>query len=160
MAAEALREISQRSAAKPQRGGVSNALFVWASVESLPSELEGMAFEIAINYPWGSLLQALATPDVGVLKGIAQLAKPGAFLTILINISVFENEDYRQKLGLPELNLEKAKNSLPWDYREAGINIKNIQILDQTTPNPTTWGLKLTKGSGSRKTLLIEARIR
>jgi 16S rRNA (adenine(1408)-N(1))-methyltransferase len=155
-----LREASRKTILKAARGGVSNALFVWASVEALPPELHDMASKITINYPWGSLLQALVAPNVEVLKGIAQLAKPGASLTILINISVFENPDYCQKLGLPELTLERAKTALPWDYREAGIDIKSIKILDQGSPNSTTWGQKLTKGSGSRKTLVIEAIVR
>jgi 16S rRNA (adenine(1408)-N(1))-methyltransferase len=155
-----MRETSQKTIAKPERGGISNALFVWASVESLPPELEGMASEITINYPWGSLLHALVTPNLEVLKGIAQLAQPGASLSILINFSVFENQDYCQKLGLPELTLERAKKILTWDYREAGINIKSVKILEQGAPNATTWGQKLTKGSGSRKTLVIEATIR
>ena len=124
-----------------------------------------MASKITINYPWGSLLQALVAPNREVLKGIAQLAKPGASLTILINISVFESPEYCQKLGLPELTLERAKTTLPWDYREAGIDIKSVKILDQgsprsTTLGSTTWGQKLTKGSGSRKTLVIEAIVR
>ena len=155
-----MREVSQKTIVKPERGGVSNALFVWAPVESLPPELGGIASEITINYPWGSLLHALVVPDLEVLKGIAQLAQPGASLTILINFSVFENLDYCQKLGLPGLTLERAKKVLPWDYREAGIEIKSIKILDQGAPNATTWGQKLTKGSGSRKTLLIDAAIR
>ena len=156
----AMRESSKKTIAKPERGGVANALFVWASVESLPPELNALASEITINYPWGSLLQALVKPDVDILKNIARLAKPGASLQILINLSVFDNPEYCQKLHLPEFSLERAKNVLPWDYRAAGIDVKSIKILDQTSPNRTTWGQKLTKGSGARKTLAIEANIR
>lgn len=155
-----MRESSQKTIAKPERGGVANALFVWANANSLPLELSGMASEITINYPWGSLLQALVAPEVNILKNIARLAKPGASLQILINLSVFDNSEYCQKLGLPEFSLERAKSVIPWDYREARIDIKSIRILDQTSPNRTTWGQKLTKGSGSRKTLAIEAIIR
>jgi 16S rRNA (adenine(1408)-N(1))-methyltransferase len=155
-----MRESSQKTIAKPERGGVTNALFVGANVESLPLELSALASEITINYPWGSLLQTLVTPDVAILKDMACLAKPGASLQILINLSVFENPEYCQKLGLPELTLERANSVLPWDYREAGIDMKSIRILDQASPNRTTWGQKLTKGSGSRKTLAIEAIIR
>lgn len=155
-----MRASSLKTIAKPQRGGVPNALFVWASVESLPAELLGIAHEITINYPWGSLLKALITPEMEVLRGIAQLARPGVSLAILINYSVFEDADYRQKLSLPDLTLERAKTTLSRDYREAGLEVKSVKLLDGVAPHTTTWGLKLTKGSGSRKTLAIEAIMR
>jgi 16S rRNA (adenine(1408)-N(1))-methyltransferase len=158
-AAEALRQASQKTILKPQRGGVPNALFVWACAESLPSELSGIASEITINYPWGSLLHALVTPNLEILEGIAQLAQPKASLTILINISVFENREYCQKLGLPELTLEKAKTDLTLRYREAGIDIKRVRILDENVPYRTTWGQKLTRGSGNRRTAVLEAGV-
>ena len=157
---DAMRQVSHKTTVKLQRGGVSNALFVWASVESLPPELQEIASEITINYPWGSLLHALVAPDLTILKGIARLARSGASLTILINISVFENHDYRQKLGLPELSLERAKTILVPRYRDVGIDVRCVKILDQAVPNRTTWGQKLTRGSGSRRTLLLEAMIR
>ncbi len=94
------------------------------------------------------------------LKGISQLARPGALLTILINISVFENHDYCQKLGLPQFDIEKAKPRLVSRYREVGIDLKRVQVLDQNVPHQTTWGQKLTKGSGSRRTLFLEGMIR
>lgn len=155
-----MRKISQKTKAKPERGGVSNALFVWASIKDLPPELYGIASEITINYPWGSLLHALVEPNSVILKNIAQLAHPEASLRILINISVFEDQAYCQKLGLPELSLERAHNHLVPCYRDVGIDVKRIQILDQNIPHRTTWGQKLTKGSGSRRTLFLEAIIR
>lgn len=159
-AADSMRQNSKKTIIKPERGGVSNVLFVCASVEALPLELQGIASEITINYPWGSLLQALVLPDFEVLKAITRLALPGASLTILINISVFENKEYCYKLGLPELTLERAKSSLASRYRDAGIEVQTIAVLDEGIPYRTTWGQKLTQGSGDRKTLLIEAVVR
>jgi 16S rRNA (adenine(1408)-N(1))-methyltransferase len=155
-----MREASLKTVAKPERGGVPNALFVWASVESLPSELQGLASEITINYPWGGLLRAVVTPDLTVLKSIVQLARPGASFKVLINFSVFEDKAYCENLGLPELTLEKAKGELVSAYREAGIDIRRVQILDKDVPHRTTWGQKLTRGSGQRQTLLMEGIIR
>lgn len=159
-AGDAMRQVSQKAAAKPERGGASNALFVWASVENLPPELCAIASEITINYPWGSLLKALVEPNQETLKGIAQLARPGSLLTMLINISVFENHEYCQKLGLPLFTLEKSKAHLTSCYRKAGIDLTRFQILNQNIPHRTTWGQKLTQGSGSRRTLLVEGTVR
>lgn len=126
---------------------------------SLPPELYGKATEITINYPWGSLLHALVEPNLDMLKSIAQLVQTGASMTILINITPFENEEYRQKLGLPELNLDIAKNHLIPRYRQVGIDIQTIKLLEKDIPHITTWGQKLTQGSGSRKTLLLKGII-
>ena len=67
--ADAMRYASHKTTVKPERGGVSNALFIWAGVEELPPELHGMASEITINFPWGSLLHALVDPNHEILKG-------------------------------------------------------------------------------------------
>jgi 16S rRNA (adenine(1408)-N(1))-methyltransferase len=151
-----MAEVSRIAAKKPVRGGVSNALFVWASVEDLPSELHGLANEITINYPWGSLLRALVVPDHSVLKGIRDLAHPGASLTILINLSVFEDIEYCRKLKLPTLDLKRAKTELVFQYCDADIHVKRVCVLDNNVPHHTTWGQKLIRRSG-RKTLLLQA---
>jgi 16S rRNA (adenine(1408)-N(1))-methyltransferase len=156
--ADALREVSHKAAKKPPRGGAANALFVWATAENLPPELTGLADEITINYPWGSLLKAVVQPDVEILKGIRALARPGASLTILINLSVFENHDYCQKLGLPPLDLARAQNELVSKYYEAGIETKRVAVLEDDVPHQTTWGQKLILGS-DRKTLMIKAAV-
>lgn len=44
---------------KPAKGGLPNSMFVEAAIESLPDEFEGVADEIHINFPWGSLLRGL-----------------------------------------------------------------------------------------------------
>jgi 16S rRNA (adenine(1408)-N(1))-methyltransferase len=154
--AAAMVEGSRIASKKPARGGVANALFVWANVEALPQELYGLADEITINYPWGSLLRALVEPDLSVLRSIRNLAHPDTLFTILINLSVFEDLEYCQKLRLPPLDLARAKTDLVYPYRDAGIHVKKIQILDKDVPHKTTWGQKLIRGS-SRKTLLLEA---
>ena len=84
--AEAMAVSSRRASAKPSRGGVENAMFVCAAAEMLPGPLEAAADEITINYPWGSLLRAVALPDADVLAKIAMLAKPTATLTAVINV--------------------------------------------------------------------------
>jgi len=159
-AADALRKSSLKTQTKSERGGVTNALFVWANVDSLPPELEGIASEITINYPWGSLLRSLVLPDLEVLRGIARLGRPGASLTLLINISVFDNPTYCQKLGLPLRKPEQLGDVLSAAYCEVGIEVKHTRLLGQNVPYRTTWGQKLTQGSGRRQTLVLDAIIR
>src|SRR5262245_25665122 len=52
--AAALEKISEKIHRKPAKGGLPNVLFIQASVEDLPSELDGAADEIHIHFPWGS----------------------------------------------------------------------------------------------------------
>ncbi len=59
-----LEKISEKIYRKPAKGGAPNALFVQAAIEDLPAELDGVADEIHVHFPWGSLLRAVATGDV------------------------------------------------------------------------------------------------
>src|SRR3954454_4564588 len=74
---DAMRRTAARAAAKPARGGVPNALFVWAAVEQLPAELTAIT-EVHCLMPWGSLLRAMVTPDDDVLRAVAARCTRGA----------------------------------------------------------------------------------
>ena len=155
---ENLQEVSSKVTRKPARGGVPNALFVVAPVESLPDELRGLADTITINYPWGSLLAALARPDDHILQSIVSMAKPGATLTALLNYSVFQDSDYVERLGLPELDEDYVRSVLVNKYRSAGLDIQRFEFLTREVPHRTSWGQSLILGGG-RETLIIEATV-
>ena len=55
----ALAKISEKIHRKP---ALSNALYVHATVEELPSELDGVANEVHVHLPWGSLLREVLKP--------------------------------------------------------------------------------------------------
>jgi len=50
--AQPLEKISEKIYRKPTKGGLPNVLFVQAAVEALPPELDGVADEIHIHFPW------------------------------------------------------------------------------------------------------------
>src|SRR5690349_12984816 len=52
-------EIAARAARKPARGGRPNLLLVRAAIEALPAELHGVADEVSVQLPWGSLLEGI-----------------------------------------------------------------------------------------------------
>ena len=62
-----------------------NALFAIANARALPPEIEGLATEITINFPWGSLLAGLVEGDPGLLAGLCAVARPGAVLHLRLN---------------------------------------------------------------------------
>lgn len=107
--AEALRETSVRAQRRPERGGAPNALFVRACISELPGGLEDVADEIHVNFPWGSLLQAVmgrrtddrkrCPPDPRAshelrscdLSSIARIGRCGARFYAVVNVSALED---------------------------------------------------------------------
>jgi 16S rRNA (adenine(1408)-N(1))-methyltransferase len=82
---DAMRRTAARAAAKPAKGGVPNALFVWASAEQLPAELNAVD-EVHSLMPWGSLLRALAAPAADVLRGVAAACRAEATFLVTLNL--------------------------------------------------------------------------
>ena len=80
-----LEKISEKIHRKPAKGGAPNVLFIQAAVEDLPAELDGVADEVHVHFPWGSLLRAFATGDVDVLRNVRRICSLGALLEVVIN---------------------------------------------------------------------------
>jgi len=74
--AAGMAEASRRAARPAARGGLPNALFVVAAAEAVPGELEGIADEVTVNLPWGSLLRGAVALDDAAAAGIARLLAP------------------------------------------------------------------------------------
>lgn len=133
-------------------------MFVIASVENLPPELSGIADTVTVNFPWGSLLKALVECDADILKAIARLARPGARFVALLNYSVFKDQDYADRIGLPPLTAETIDAVLRPAYEAASISIVSHSFLQKEVPHRTSWGQHLILGS-ARQTLMIEGLI-
>lgn len=82
-----MAEASRRASRKPARGGSPNALFVVASAESLPCELDGAFEEVTVHFPWGSLLRGVVAGDPAIVAGLARMLVPGGRLKILVSIT-------------------------------------------------------------------------
>src|SRR3990172_860950 len=110
--AETLREMSAKAARKPARGGLPNVLYVLASVELLPDELRGVASEIFVTLPWGSLMRGVILAEPAVLDGIASLARDGAELRIVLNARIFDDPVPAGLRDLPEVTPDYAREAL------------------------------------------------
>jgi 16S rRNA (adenine(1408)-N(1))-methyltransferase len=84
--AKALEKISEKIYRKPAKGGLPNVLFLQAAVENLPPELDGVADEIHIHFPWGSLLRAVVSADADVLSHLRRICAPGCLLEIIVGL--------------------------------------------------------------------------
>jgi 16S rRNA (adenine(1408)-N(1))-methyltransferase len=154
--ADAMAEASRRAAAKPARGGVANAMFVCAAAETMPGMLAGMADEISVNYPWGSLLRAVAMPDVGVLTRIARLGKPGAKFTAVINVQPLRDSVQAERLGMADAMLLRDVPALRGAYARAGLDVKHVREVAEDALPATSWGRHLAVSK--QEVWTIEAR--
>jgi 16S rRNA (adenine(1408)-N(1))-methyltransferase len=155
--AEPMAESIRRASAKPARGGVPNARFLVSDAVDPPAELAGRASLVTVNYPWGSLLRAVAAPEPDGLARVVGLLRPGGRLVALLNASAAEDSAYAERLELPALDGEHIGGSLVPGWSAAGLADVVWRFLepDEDPPHRTTWGQRLVRGSG-RATVLVE----
>jgi 16S rRNA (adenine(1408)-N(1))-methyltransferase len=70
---------------RAKRARLTNAAFLVEGVERLPAELAGVANEVTIHFPWGSLLRGLVDASSSVVGPISRLMKAGAELRVLMS---------------------------------------------------------------------------
>jgi 16S rRNA (adenine(1408)-N(1))-methyltransferase len=136
-------DASRRAAAKPARGGLENVLFLQASLEALGMELNGLAARVTVNYPWGSLLRAVALPEPAMLARLAALAKPGGALDILVNMQPLRDSALAARLGLETAALAHDPARLRGTYAGAGLAVQGIDDITGRLVHATRWGSQL-----------------
>ena len=132
---ENLRANSQRK--------LPNALFVIASAQSLPIELNGLISHITINFPWGSLLESLLNNDACLLNGLASIARSSARLDIHLN---------GEALGAAGWTLELGADQIEHVLKDVGWKMKSRSCMHAQALRsiPTTWAKRLAFGRDPR----------
>lgn len=155
----ALEKVSERIHRKPPKGGLRNVLFVHAPVEDLPRELDGIADEIHIHFPWGSLLRAVALGNADVLAGLRRVAASGAWLEIVIGVDESRDAGEVARLGLPSLTVAYVRSTLTPRYAAAGFAVEESGLVDAADwPHiDTTWAKRL-HDNRARRLLFVIAR--
>jgi 16S rRNA (adenine(1408)-N(1))-methyltransferase len=143
--AAALAEYAYRAGRKSARGGVTNVIFVVASVEQLPRELDGLAERVRINFPWGSLLRALLAPEPPLLGSIARILRPGGSFEIVLSYDPGHDTGAFAGGPLPALDQVHIETKLIPAYGAAGLPISHGQRLDldEALAIPSSWGRRL-----------------
>ena len=121
---EPLRKISMKATRKPAKGGAPNVLFLQAAIEELPSELANTADEIHIHFPWGSLLRAVASGDLDVLRNLRRIAARNCLLEVVIGIDAERDRAEVERLELPALSDNYLTKTLAPRYEAAGFEFK------------------------------------
>ena len=140
---ENLYEVSRRAP--------SNALFVIANAQALPSELYGLATRITINFPWGSLLEGLVTDHTGLLDGLRAIARSNASLEVRLNGGALAEADWLLEEGADRVQSVLVANGFKMRPAVA-VTAQALKAF------PTTWAKRLAFGRDPRAMVLHGAR--
>lgn len=152
--ADNLRDLSHKAARKPSKGGLSNVLFGHLALEQAPGELEEIADAISIILPWGSLLKAVAIPELECLKKLRGLCKVDARLNVVFGYSKVADPTMVRDLGLPDLTGDEIYQKLVGGFTQADFRVRATPIsVEAIRELPTTWAKKLAF-SGKNRTFL------
>jgi 16S rRNA (adenine(1408)-N(1))-methyltransferase len=157
--AKALEKISTKATRKPAKGGLPNVLFVQAAIENLPEELDGVADEIHIHFPWGSLLHAVANGDAEALQNLRRISAPDCLLEIVIGLDPERDRAEIKRLELPSLSSRYLNDALTPKYERAGFKVTEKGILSTSDWQQfeTSWARKL-QGNANRTIVYLIAQ--
>ena len=124
-----LEKISEKIYRRPAKGGLPNALFVQAAVETLPEELQGIATEVQVQFPWGSLLRGVASGDELVMRNLRGLCSKKARLEVTLGLDAERDRCEWERLELPEISIDYVKRVLASRYLEAGFKIVKTETV-------------------------------
>ncbi len=136
---ENLQDVSRRAQA--------NTLFVIANAQALPSELYGLASQITINFPWGSLLEVLLGEDVSLLTGLAAISRPNAMLEVWLNGGALAEAGWSLEDGVQRVQEVLSANGFAMRPAQ-GMSGHELKMF------PTTWAKRIAFGRDPRAMIL------
>ena len=124
-----------------------NLLYIIASAQSLPAELDGLVSHITINFPWGSLLESLLTGDSRLLCGLESIASSNASVDIRLNGGALAEAGWSLEDGA-----ERIYNTL----LRAGWQVDTPAMMNAIALKsfPSTWAKRLAFGRDPRAIML------
>ncbi|NJM08091.1 class I SAM-dependent methyltransferase [Candidatus Gracilibacteria bacterium] len=128
---ENLRERSRRS--------TPNTLFAIANALALPAELDGLVQRVSINFPWGSLLEALLEGDAHLLNGLRRVTRPTALLEIRLNGGALLQSELAAEEGAARVR--QVLNRAGWR-----CGAPTYLAAQQLKDTPSSWAQRLAHG--------------
>ena len=137
---------------------MANVLFVQAAVENLPAELQGIATEVHVQFPWGSLLRGVAGGDQVVLRNLRSICLPEALLLVTLGLDLERDRFERERLALREITIDYIERLLSPRYLEAGLRIVRSEAVSAAdlAQFQSSWAKRLQRGV-NRSFFRIEA---
>ena len=110
----------------------------------MPGPFEGVASSLTVLFPWGSLLQAVATAEPEGLARIRALCRPGATIDVVTAIDPVTDAAELARLGISDFDLELVAKL----WRETGFECVETMPLGAEHPYQTTWWRKIRQREG------------
>ena len=125
------------------RTKLQNMLFVIASAQDLPTELDGLISHITINFPWGSLLESLLMDDSNLLRRLESISRSATSIDLHLNGGAMAEAGTDLETGA-----EQVYNNLI----RSGWQIERPAIMNANALRsfPTTWAKRLAFGRDPR----------
>jgi 16S rRNA (adenine(1408)-N(1))-methyltransferase len=131
-----------------QRKKLKNILFVVGSVEYLPEELNYIANEIDVNYPWGSLLETFVKPLEINLYGLSKILKGDGIIKIIFGYDELFDPSETKRMALPSIDLDYIKAVLVPEYTRLGFKTIEYGKFDRKSQKvETTWYKRLNRSN-------------
>ena len=137
----AMAESSRRAARRSDRGGLPNTLFVVAAAELPPDELVGLADELTITFPWGSLLAGALAVDAAAAAGIAALVAAGGRVRILASVVAGDGLAIR-----PLAADDVAAIAARWSCLGLGLTSFRPATTPEVDASASSWARRLAAG--------------
>lgn len=154
-----LEKVSEKIHRNPGKRGLPNVLFLQAAIEDLPSELDEVADEVHIHFPWGSLLRVVAAGDEAGLHNLRRICSPEGVLEIIIGLDPERDRSEIERLGLKLFSTDYVDQELNPRYQAAGFEILEGGVLAQSewARLQTSWAKRL-RGNKARMLIYIVAQ--
>jgi 16S rRNA (adenine(1408)-N(1))-methyltransferase len=125
------------------RRRLPNALFVIASAQSLPKELNGLISHITINFPWGSLLKSLLDGDSKLTNSLARISNSNAAVNVRLNGGALAEAGTALEAGADQI----YNNMLRSGWK---LNAPLLMNANSLRNFPSTWAKRLAFGREPR----------
>jgi 16S rRNA (adenine(1408)-N(1))-methyltransferase len=125
------------------RAKLPNMLFIIASAQNLPPELNGLASHITINFPWGSLLESLINGDPLLMRGLESISSSTASVDVRLNGGALAEAGWSLEAGAEQIH----SNLLEAGWKVNASAIINANVLRNF---PSTWAKRLAFGRDPR----------
>lgn len=137
--AGAMRERSAAAGRSQGHLGLPNALFLVAGAERLPHDLDGLADELRVTLPWGSLLHGAIGPETWFVELIHRLLRPGGRAQLVLSTDPRE-----VAAGLPRLDSVSAR-ALADTYARGGLQPLCVRRVTTADVNElgSSWAKRL-----------------
>lgn len=141
-------KLLQEYSRKANKDRLENTLFIRASIEMLPGGLKGIADELNINFPWGSLLGGIVNTKQKIIKNILFMLSENASINIVFGYSPTAEPTETDRLNLEKINRDVIEKEIIPEFESKGLRLVEIKELEKEELGniESTWGKKLEFG--------------